>query len=672
MSFVYPQILWALLALAIPIIIHLFSFRRFKKVYFTNVRLLKEIKEEKSTRNKVRNLLVLLSRLLALAFLIFAFAQPFIAKDKSIKAGKNYVSIFVDNSFSMMASSEDVPLIDKAKKKAEEIIEAYSQNDEFQILTHELKGSQQRWTNQENALQAIEEITLSPEVNLLSNVNLKQRQSAPESGNHITYLISDFQESITNMELEKDTTLEVNLVPMQSVQEKNVTIDSVWFESVVPSINQNNKLFVRVKNNSNTDEAEIRLSISHNGQNRPEGTMDIPANGTTTDTINLLITEPGWQRMEVKIDDYPIQFDDSYFINFNIKENVKILAINKQNRNRYLTALFSGLSQFELENVNESLIQYDKFKDYDLIILTGLQRVTSGLAGSLKTFVENGGNLLVFPDANSDKESYNQFLSGLNANTIAEWSEEENNVFKINSAEFVFDNVYTSISKNLKLPITKGNFSFSNFSARGGEYLLQYRNGQNFITKYDRGKGKLYVCAAPLNIEYNDLATNAEVFVPLLYKLSFSASQSEKLAYTIGEDNFTEVKNTSNNNEIIFKIKGEDEFIPGQTNMGNTTLVNFNDMIKEAGFYDLNLNDEIVKGLAFNFNRLESNLGYLKSDDLSSRYGDAVNILDNTANADLSSIIKEKDLGIRFWRWCLILALVFLALETLLLRFWKI
>ena len=47
MQFVNPQILWALLALALPIIIHLFSIRRFKKVYFTNVKFLKEIKEEK-------------------------------------------------------------------------------------------------------------------------------------------------------------------------------------------------------------------------------------------------------------------------------------------------------------------------------------------------------------------------------------------------------------------------------------------------------------------------------------------------------------------------------------------------------------------------------------------------------------------------------------------------
>jgi len=607
-----------------------------------------------------------------MALLVFAFAQPFISKNNSVKAGKNYVSIFIDNSYSMMAATEDVPLIDKTKRRAEEIVEAYDPADQFQILTHELKGSQQRWISKENVRNAIEEIELSPKVNTLSNVLLVQKQSAPADGNHITYMLSDFQKSITDIELEKDTTLEINFIPMQAVKESNIAIDSAWFESVVPSINQNNKLYVRVTNHSAENQKDIRLSITHNGQNRPEGTMDIPARSSITDTINLLLTKAGWQEMEIKIDDYPIQFDDSYYINFNIKENIKVLSINNSTNDRYLTALFRGLNQFDLDNVSESSIQYDKFKDYDLIIMTSLTSVSSGLSASLKTYVENGGNILVFPPRTANVETYNAFLNQLNANSISQWDNTEQAVSKINTSEFVFDNVYTSTGSNLKLPITKGHYDFTSFSARGGEYLLKYRSGQNFLTKYNRGKGKFYVCAAPLDVKYNDLVTNAEVFVPMLYKLSFSATQSDKISYIIGRDNYTEVNNTSSNNEIIYKIKGEEEFIPGQTNMGNTSLINFNNMISKAGFYNLNLEDQQIKGLAFNYDRIESNLDYKSSEELNEEYGASANIISNTASADLSQIIKQKDQGIRFWKWCLILALLFLAIETLLLRFWKL
>ncbi|MBL0031994.1 MAG: BatA domain-containing protein [Bacteroidetes bacterium] len=78
MQFIYPEFLFALSVLAIPIIIHLFNFRRFKKIYFTNVRFLKEIKQDTQSKSKLKHLLVLLSRLLALTFLVLAFAQPFI------------------------------------------------------------------------------------------------------------------------------------------------------------------------------------------------------------------------------------------------------------------------------------------------------------------------------------------------------------------------------------------------------------------------------------------------------------------------------------------------------------------------------------------------------------------------------------------------------------------
>ena len=164
MQFLYPSFLFALAALAIPIILHLFYFRRFKKVYFTNVRFLKEVKEETSARSKLRNLLVLLMRLLAITFLVLAFAQPFIPQDVEVKKGEKAVSIFVDNSFSMSALSQDVPLLDKAKQRAREIVQAYAVDDRFQILTNDFEGRHQRLVSKEDALGLIDEIEKTPGV----------------------------------------------------------------------------------------------------------------------------------------------------------------------------------------------------------------------------------------------------------------------------------------------------------------------------------------------------------------------------------------------------------------------------------------------------------------------------------------------------------------------------
>src|ERR1700722_15531164 len=102
MNFLFPSFLYALSAISIPIIIHLFNFRRYKKLYFSNVRFLKEVVQESHSKSKLRQLLVLICRCLVIAFLVFAFAQPFIPVKQGVTAsGAKAISIFIDNSFSM-------------------------------------------------------------------------------------------------------------------------------------------------------------------------------------------------------------------------------------------------------------------------------------------------------------------------------------------------------------------------------------------------------------------------------------------------------------------------------------------------------------------------------------------------------------------------------------------
>lgn len=279
MQFVYPAFLFALAALAIPIIIHLFYFRRFRKVYFTNVRFLKEVKEDTSARSKLRNLLVLLARCLAVIFLVLAFVQPFIPQDAEVKQGRKGVSIFIDNSFSMSALSEDVPLLEKAKQRAREVVNAYGVEDEFQILTNDFEGRHQRMVSQEDALALIDEIAISPAVRDLSKVVTRQKQALSTSSADIpsSYIISDFQRNITDIQDFRDTSIQLNLIPLQAVQERNIAIDSAWFEAPVQMIGQNNPLLVRVSNLSDEDADNLRISINYDGQTKPVGAAAIPA-----------------------------------------------------------------------------------------------------------------------------------------------------------------------------------------------------------------------------------------------------------------------------------------------------------------------------------------------------------------------------------------------------------
>ncbi len=80
MHFIHPWYLTGLLALAIPIIIHLFNFHRYKKIYFTNVRFLEVLQTETRRTSRLRNIILLLLRMLFITAVVLAFAQPYFGK----------------------------------------------------------------------------------------------------------------------------------------------------------------------------------------------------------------------------------------------------------------------------------------------------------------------------------------------------------------------------------------------------------------------------------------------------------------------------------------------------------------------------------------------------------------------------------------------------------------
>jgi hypothetical protein len=675
MQFLFPSFLWALLALAIPIIIHLFYFRRFKKVFFTNVKYLKEIKEETSNRNRLKNLLVLLSRCLAVAALVFAFAQPFIPTGSAVKSGINHVSVFVDNSFSMTAARQDIPLLDFAKEKARLIINSYSEEDKFQVLTHDFEGRHQRFVSKEDALSFVDEIQVTPSVQDLDKVTKRQKQLMESAaGNKISYIISDFQQSITNLPMISDTTVEINLLPIQTAQQKNISIDSVWFDGPIPFIHQNNHLVVRVRNNSGEDAEQVKLSFKKDGQEKPIGIVDLPANSVVTDTVSVTVDKSGWHQGVVSVTDYPVQFDDDYYIAFPVPDTIHALFINETGPNKYMDALFNGVKYFALSNQNVNQLQYQQFANFDLIILNDLKSISSGLSAELGQYLRNGGKLLVFPGKNADLSSYNSFLALSGANTFVTQNKNTREVAGINTEEFIFSDVYINTSKNLKLPKTTLSYDLNSLASRLQENLLTFRDGSAYLSKYKVGDGQLFVCAAPLDKDVNDLVLHAEVFVPLVYKMAIITTKHKNLAYTITNNVVIETDNKRQTGDYVYKItNGQKEFIPGQIPQGTKISLDIDDQVKKSGFYDLILNEKQVGKLAFNYDRKESNMSTFNETELAEQ-GDKnakIKVISEALQANISGTIAEKDKGIVLWKWFVVAALIFLAIEALLLRYYK-
>ncbi len=677
MSFVYPWFLWALLALAIPIIIHLFHFRRFKTVYFTNVQFLKEVKEQTSARAKVKHLLVLLARILALGFLVLAFAMPYLpSRNGAVKAGNKDVSIFFDNSFSMAAESEDVRLLEKARTRIQEIITAYSIDDRIQLLTADFEGRDQRLLSKEDALTRLNEISISYKVRDLSKVLARQKQAVMggNNSNKEVYLVSDFQKNITDLQRYEDTTVQVNLVPLQSVQSQNVAIDSAWFQSPVQSLNQPNPMVVKVRNWSDREIPNIRMSLDIANQTRPVGTLTIPAQTSVYDTIDIPVLKTGWYEAKLSITDFPIEFDNDYYFTFNVDEQVDILQVHGATPNRFISATFRDNEYFKAKAQSAGQLDYSEFSSYDLIILDGLKVIPSGLISELYNYAENGGNVVVFPHPEASLSDYGNLTRQFNANTYRALERRARKVSFVNFEEFIFNDVFEERRSNLKLPTSQANFKLAKRASSGEEVILRYRDGGTFVGKYRTGKGHLFLAAAPLDLDYSDFVQNGEIFVPMLYKMALSATANSKVGYVIGRDEVLETDNRATSAEMVYKMRGSrGEFIPEQRVMGSRVVLGLNNQITTAGFYDLYLKEgETLDKYGFNYDRKESFLSFYSQDELAELVGENVNIIEGNNSASFAEIISTQNQGTPLWKYCLIAVLGFLALETALLRFWKV
>ena len=698
MQFLFPLFLTAAAAIAIPIIIHLFYFRRFKKVYFTNVRFLQEVKDITSNRQKLRNLLVLLMRCLAIIFLVLAFAQPFLPRSSAVKQGEKAVSIFVDNSFSMAALSKDAPLLELAKQRARDIITAYGPADRFQVLTTDFEGRDQRLIGKEDALSRVEEIRIGPATRELSKVLTRQQQclNTGKAENKIAFLISDFQENIADFKTFTDTLIEVNLVPMRAVRENNISIDSAWFESPVQILNQPAKLLVKVSNRGDEEADEVRLSLRHDGQAKPVGALSIPARSSRLDTVSFTILHSGWHEAKLSVTDFPVQFDDDYYLSFQVAERIQVLCINGQQANKYLNNAFAGARYFNMDNADVRSLDYSKFPNYQLIILNEPTLITSGLAQELKNFAQNGGNVLVFPAQNADLNSYNGFLQNFDAGTLGAYEPSPREASQVNTEEFVFRDVFLNKSANLRLPSTQGNFKIA---PNRGEHILTYRDGSAMLSKFPAGEGALYLFAAPLDEKANDLVRNGEIFVPLLFKTAIAGSKGRQIAYTIGKDEVLEAKHqVSASGEMVYKLRQtvddgrptaggstsdrqpstvnrqpSGEFIPEQRILGAKVLLTPGTQVRDAGWYRLGLRtDSTLAEYAFNYDRRESDLRYRTEESLAEGLPSNMKVLAENAEANFTQVVNEENQGVVLWRWCLMFALLFLALEVLFLRLWKV
>ncbi|MBC3786585.1 BatA domain-containing protein [Spirosoma utsteinense] len=700
MNFLYPSFLLGLLAISVPIAIHLFNFRRTRRVFFTNVALLRTVQTETKSFRRLKHWLILACRCLFLICLVMAFAQPFIpSKNKLGLSRQGVTSFYVDNSFSMQNERNEKRYLDVATSKLDELLTLFRNATSLQLLTNDFSAAEQQTGSSESIRDRVTAVRFAHTPRTLESIYRRQRNllgSLNPGGKNQLFWFSDFQKSTVGdlSKLKIDTTDRLFVVPLEAQATKNIYVDSVWLGTPFIREMQNNTLNVKLTNGGreNVKNLSVRLYLDDAQTSTASATIapggSSGAASSATVSLNFNVTTKGYHRGRIVFEDFPITFDNQFFFVIEASPAVRVLHLYEQKGpTDYVQAVYANDSLFVRRSFSAQNFDVGQLKETDLVVLEGVSQISGTLRTELERFVRQGGSLTIIPPTAPDITSYGPFLSALGINGVQATPQAAGVASLVPVADpdrrnpffsDVFQQSYQSEPLNMPAaaPVWRWN---------AGERLLSLRNGSPLLTQSrttggSLQQGTIYLLATPLATQYGNLAEHA-LFVPVMYKMAALSVRAQRTAYSFS-DNLVTVPVNNPSERSVYKLKrGKLEIIPVQRIVNNQLMLEMpkSDELAEgqeieAGYYELqNGQGKTEQLLAFNHGNQESAMDFFSPVELRRLFASQPNVevFDSVQDGDFVQVLEQENLGRSLWKYFLLAALAFLLFEVGLVRFMK-
>jgi hypothetical protein len=350
----------------------------------------------------------------------------------------------------------------------------------------------------------------------------------------------------------------------------------------------------------------------------------------------------------------------------------------------YIGKVFDNDSLFNYRTYNISNVDVGQFKNANLIVLEGVEQINGSFKASLEEFIRKGGSIFIIPPTQADVASYNQFLNPfgiqrITPNAVPIAPQSQLAVAEPNKQNPFYADVFerTTVQGVVNTPNMQPALSWSGV----GEKVLIFKNLQNFITLTTANQGKIYLCASPLEKAYGNFAEHA-FFVPTMFKVASLSVKQERAAYNFSEGSIklgvvNARKNATYKLKSVTKPNDKLEIIPIQRVTENELVLELpkssqlaDNQVLESGYYELQLDGKTEKLLALNHDSEESKMDFYQPEELKNLFAGQKNItvFDNLLDGDFVKTFQENNIGTPLWKYCIILALVFLLIEILLIR----
>ncbi|NIR52300.1 VWA domain-containing protein [candidate division KSB1 bacterium] len=681
LSFLNSVFLLGMAAAAIPLIIHLIKRNRAVKLPFAAMRFLQIRPDQKVKSQKLRQFLLLLMRMTALALLALAFARPFLenADRGGILSNEPEAAvILVDNSFSMAHNGN----FDKAIAKTKELLRSFEPGDKVSVMQFSENISIVAEADREFAAVANQ----LPQRLALSNQSTNYAPALQAAESYLLespfetktiFLVSDLQKHgfdniYSRWQLQPGIRLETVAIEHETIS--NVAIKEVLISDRSKS-SRTQDVLVKLKNFGN-EKKKTTVTLILNNKNVSKKNVSLL--GGEEDVVQL--TDIQFPRGLVsgfavlQADDDDLTQDNQFFFVLENESKTQILAVNGEPDQGDVTQdeLFfverainlPRVGKYNLVHTVSSTIDDHNLSKYRAVLLANIKDLSRDTVERLGYFVRSGGGLIVSLGDQVNPTIFNRLFRDLAP------AELTGLAFKSVSR----DNSVILAEVDYQHPIFRvfsdpghGDPSIAQFyqyyqadPVSSGSVLAHFDDDSPAIIERKIGSGKVILFTSSLDSEWSNLPVKA-IFLPILYQtLDYAASEKKgQEAYIVGQPVTVTNFAPKNKREAAFYVESPAGEVVDLENK-------YFKQTDEPGIYRIKRKQQnrTVETFAINIDSRESDLTSLSLAELREKIARGSDEVVQTAAVTSPKMNEQLEDRQKLWRLAILAVILLLLGET--------
>jgi hypothetical protein len=695
MSFLNPFLLLALIAVGLPLLIHLLNLKRPQKVSFSTLAFFRELKNTTIRRIRIKKLLLLFLRLLAVACLALVLARPFLPAGLSgggTAQAPALNAILLDNSISMSRIGSQGPLFDYAKDIITKIEDSAKDEDRFILQLTNGEGEQGNILNGGNMLSVLEEVQVVPAGNFIGNrleALIESVREAPYQNKNI-FIVTDGQRSqlddLQGIELD-DITL--TFIDAGDVEVQNTTVADISSSTNMIGADIPFTVNVEVANRSSLNAVNQFVTLEFEGQSAGQYSVSLEPNERQTFSFEVTPSQTGSARGKIEIEGDEFQPDNEFYFTVQVPERRDILWVRESEPATELIS-YTGVmlrvagendAQLSYQEITPNAFENEIIEDYDAIILDGVESIPEYSFQLLQEFVQNGGGVMFFPAEDGNLSNYNDLFSQFNAGRFEGLEGEYFSFNAVASASNLLEDhpAFTGLferEEDEQIRFTSPDiYYYLKFSPSGsgtGFNLLSLNNDDVLTYEKQFGNGSFLISAIGNDPGWSNFPVKP-FFAPYYYRLLLYMASSDDGGFSNHQlgSAFNWQGNIDTESAVI-KV-GEDEIRPSAETVVSGSRLRYPAEEWHPGWITItDRNTEII--LSANLESAESDFTKMSESELNTiseggnlMWVDAAGLSDK----ELRGEIAATGFGKEIWSWFMLAGLLFLVAESIISRWYK-